>query len=102
MSSPEERYSVGIAPAGIGIEDTAVTVGTSATQLPGTALDKRRTLLIYNNGSAIIYIGPSGVTTSSGFPMAVGSALALSVAEGVAVYAISGSASQNVRVLELA
>lgn len=79
----------------------AVTVGVTAVALPASALSNRRTVTIYNNGAATIYVGPAAVTTSSGLPIAPGSAFSLDLAAGVVLYGISGSASQNVRVLEV-
>lgn len=103
-SDTSERYSVGISPALEAIEDNAITVTSSATELApsGTPLARRRGLLIYNNGTATIYIGNSGVTTSSGIPLAVGAALFLDVGDSVDVYARAASGSHDVRILELA
>jgi hypothetical protein len=78
---------------------TAVTVGTSATVLPATTLSDRDSILVYNNGTATIYIGGSGVTTASGIPVEPGASWSDDLGE-TAVYAISGTAGQNVRVLE--
>lgn len=79
----------------------AVTVGVTAVALPAAALANRRTVTVYNNAAATIYVGPAAVTTSSGLPITPGSAFSLDLAAGVVLYGISGSASQNVRVLEV-
>lgn len=47
------------------VTTTGVTVGTTATPLPATALAKRRSIVIFNNHATItLYIGGSGVTNS--------------------------------------
>lgn len=79
-----------------------VTVGVTATAVPTTILTGRRSLMIYNNGTVPIYIGSSTVTTTSGLPVVVGQALSMDAGPGLLVYAISGTAGQNVRVLEVA
>lgn len=80
---------------------TAVTAGVIALPLPAAALANRRAIVVYNNGSVPIYIGDALVTTATGIPLAVGQSIALNVGPGALVYAISGSATQNVRCLEI-
>lgn len=81
---------------------TAVTVGTSAVALPASPLSGRRTLLVQSDisNSAYIYVGGSGVTSSTGIILTSGQTVALDVA-GAAVYAIAGAASQTVRIIEV-
>lgn len=84
----------------------SVTVGTSAVRLD-TGLANRRFIIIVNNGSSVIYVdastSASSVTTSSGLPLAAsGGAMTLDVGPDLEVYAISGTAGQNVRVAEFA
>lgn len=100
----ESRFDVGVSPADIAISDNSITVTSSATELAasGTPLADRRTLCIFNNSSVTIYIGDSGVTTSTGFPLGAGAAMYLDVSDDVDVYAIAASGSNNVRILELA
>lgn len=87
----------------IGIKSQAVTVVATATPLPASALEYRRSLSIYNNSSVVIYLGYSDVTTSTGFPLAAGQSISIDCQQtpGMTVYAICGS-SANVRILELA
>ncbi len=47
----------------------AATVGTSATVLEGTQFPS---FILINNGATTVFIGDSAVTTSTGFPIAVG------------------------------
>ena len=53
--------------AGSTVKSSAVSVSTSATALPSSAWPAGA-LIIYNNGSAAIYLGASGVTTAAGYP----------------------------------
>lgn len=56
-----------------------VTVTTTATLLiTGTDTDStpsRRSVVVKNTGAATVFIGGSGVTTATGFPLAVGDTL---------------------------
>jgi hypothetical protein len=80
------------------LASSAVTVTTTATQLCAAATD-RYSVGIYNNGSVVIYVGPSAVTTASGFPVAAGGALFLDSATEAAVFAIAASSTADVRVM---
>lgn len=88
-------------PPSVSVLASAVTVGTTAGALPATSLTGRRSIEVYNNGSVDIFLGDSAVTTSTGIPVAPGSFYSCDIGT-LALYAISGSASQNVRVLEKA
>lgn len=76
----------------------AVTVGTSAVVVAAANVD-RRSVLIVNNAANVIYVGPAGVTTATGVPVAAGGG-ALTLNTTAAIYAIAGSAGNNVRVLQ--
>lgn len=77
-----------------------VTIGTSAS-LVVDQREVRTGVVVYNNGSATIYLGTdSSVTTSNGLPVAIGASGSLDGYMGP-VYAISGTASQDVRYLEI-
>lgn len=80
------------------VSAVAVTVGTSAVAV-AAANSTRQQLTILNNGSVDIYIGPAGVTTSTGLKIAAGQSYSTERCTA-AFYAISGLAGQNVRVLE--
>lgn len=80
---------------------SAVVVGVAATQLPAAPLANRRALAIQNRGSVSIFIGGAGVVVGDGFEIEAGAAYDWPWG-GSAVYAISGSAGQDVRVLEAA
>lgn len=64
----------------------AIPTGATATSLipSHTVADASLngdTLLIQNTGTVVVYVGGSGVTTSNGFPLAVGATMGADVAE---------------------
>jgi hypothetical protein len=86
------------------IVSTAVSVTGTATALPASGITGPTTVrtLIYNNGTATIYVGGSDVTTSNGIPIEVGSSLGMDVTVTETLYGIAASGTHNVRVLEVA
>lgn len=79
-----------------------VTVGTTAGQLaaartgaPGTG---RVSITVINNGTVPIFVGISGVLTTTGLQVPAGDAITINTT--AAVFAISGSTGQSVGVLE--
>lgn len=79
----------------------AVSVGTAAVRLD-TGLANRRYITIVNNGTASIYVGgSSSVTTANGLPVAAGASATYNLGPSLALYGIS-TATQDVRVLEVA
>jgi hypothetical protein len=82
-----------------------ISVSTTAVEakVGASPLAARESLLIYNPGPRTIYYGPAGVTTSTGFPLAVGQTLQLAVGSTVSVFLVTTSGdSISVRVQELA
>ncbi len=83
-----------------------VTVGVAAGVLVAAdaATTDRRSISVYNNGSATIYVGPAATVTVAagsnlgGFPVPVGASLTLDAAPQAELYAISGTAAQDVRI----
>lgn len=77
-----------------------VTVDTSADVIIAN-LTSRRSIIIYNNGTAIIYIGlDDSVTSSNGIPLLPQASIELSgklVSRKTAIYGVSASGSQDVR-----
>lgn len=84
----------------------AITVGVTAViaNVSGsTNLTNRKFLSVHNNGTVPIYWGTSNaVTTSTGTPIAKGQFVSWAVGAGTSIYLISGTASQNIRIVELA
>lgn len=85
------------------------SVGTSAELIVAADLTNRKKIIIQNLSvqpnvsSKAIYLGHSNaVTSANGLKLPVGEAVELELAAGVAIYAISGVASADIRVAELA
>jgi hypothetical protein len=76
---------------------TAVSCGTTSTALPTTA--GRKTICIENEGGGDIFIGPTGVTTATGFPIGVNSFWCDDVGSQ-AYFCINAAGTNDVRVLE--
>lgn len=78
----------------------ALTVGTSEVLLAVGAATRpgRRRLRVYNLGAAVIYVGPTGVTTGTGYPVEVGDGVTWDSPDDL--YAISAAAGNDVRVME--
>lgn len=89
--------------ANVAMLANAETVGTSAIQVidVGDELASRKYCMFYNNGNRVAYIGPSGITTSTGFPIPPGSVLEARIGAAVDVYMIADAAGQNIRALQL-
>lgn len=105
---PGSQYSViidGTATVDILQGDTiatpaAVSVGVAATALCAASAT-RKGVRFYNGGTVTVYLGGAGVTTAVGMPLPAGSTWFESEAAGAAWYAISGTAAQAVRVMEV-
>lgn len=81
------------------IESTAVTVDTDPTLVVAARAD-RKALIIQNNSSATIYIGPSDVATTTGLALAANSSFSDYVTSA-AWYAIVAADTADVRVIEV-
>lgn len=89
--------------ANTGILAVAEAVGTSVAQIVdgGDELASRKYLYVYNNGNKNTFIGQTGITTSTGFPIPPGAILEARIGAAVDVFMIAQAASQNVRTLQL-
>lgn len=83
-------------------QNSVATVGTSAVELAATPLTNRKKIVIQNNGSKAIYIGATGVTTATGICIPKGASYSEDWGPNVDIFAISSTAGQNVRVMEVA
>jgi hypothetical protein len=79
---------------------TSVTCATSATAAPASVLANRHSICIYNNGANTIFIGPTGVTTSNGFPLPAGGSFCDDVNTTQVYSCIVASGTENARVIE--
>jgi len=75
-----------------------LTTGDTAYKLPSSEQSARKLLAIYNNTGHDIYIGGSSVTTSNGYLVADGKQLGIGASKNV--YAVCGTSSVDLRVLE--
>lgn len=78
------------------------TISTTATKIPSTTLSGRRSLLIRNteaSGGKSIFIGPSSVTTTTGFELLPGAAMVLPA--NLDVYGIVGTGSARLDYVEI-
>lgn len=82
---------------------TTVSVGTSATALPETPLENRRSFMVFNNdASKTVYIGGSEVTAANGLPvLAQNYSPTIDAGEKMIVYGVASSGTAEVRVIEV-
>lgn len=79
------------------------TVGTTEVELVSTPLSGRLRVLVQNLGGAAIYVKEAtGVTTSNGFEIPACSSYVDNLDDGADLFAISGSAGNDIRVVEYA
>lgn len=75
-----------------------LTTQNTAYKCPSSEMENRQVLVIYNSSDSDIYIGGSDVSTINGLPLASGKYLVIGAESGV--YAVCGSASKSIRLLE--
>ena len=99
---PQPVTNININPLRGEVLTTAVSVGTTATALPETPLENRRSFMVFNNDeSKTIYLGGSGVTTDSGLPVLAQSySPTIDAGPKMIVYGITASGTVDVRVIE--
>ena len=78
------------------------SIGTAAAQIvaarTGAAGTGRIAVTLYNAGSATVYFGTSGVTTSTGMPLPAGATATITTQ--AAIYGIAASGTQTIGVME--
>lgn len=85
-----------------GATSTAVTVSTTGALLGSPATNRRR-LMLFNNGTKTVFVGASGVTASTGWPVFPGTGYEFHVGPGLILHGVSeDNSSQDCRILELA
>lgn len=82
------------------VKSQSVTISSTATSIPSSALSKRKILTLKNFGTQIVYIGASDVTTSSGFPLDPRDGFEMAIEEDVTLYGIVASGTADLRILE--
>lgn len=85
------------------VEGAQVSVGTTETELTGSQTDTiaGQSLVAINKGAASVFLGGTGVTTSTGFELAAGESVSLDVNQGEQLFGIVGSGTQDVHVLRI-
>lgn len=90
------------------LANTAIASGTNALGVADTAEDivasplaNRKYLYVYNNDNRKMYVGQSGVTAATGFPVSPGSYLELRAGAAVDIEWVSAKVAHDLRYLEL-
>lgn len=82
------------------VRSQSVTIGTTATAIPTSALTQRKILTLKNMGTEQIYIGASDVTTSNGYALDPRDVFEMAIEEEITLYGVSTSGGQDLRILE--
>lgn len=113
LRSTNGALNVDIQDASITVEDVTladtaiknvaeVVTGTVGQIVDGAdELASRKYLYLYNNGNRKVYVGESGVSASTGFPMSPKSYMEFRIGSSVDVYMIAAGGSQDVRTMQL-
>ena len=94
---------VRIAPLTISITASKTTATGTETALPAAALKGRENITIQNTSASTetVWIGPTGVTSSTGFPLDSDTpSLSIDIDDSVTIFVISDGTSVDVRTLE--
>ena len=84
------------------VNATAVDNTAGGTDLVGTDLADRKYLFVANEGNKAIFLGPSGVTSATGFPLYPGSMIEMRAGDSIDLHAIGQNAStDDVRIMQL-
>lgn len=84
------------------VTSNAVSVTTTATRLdPDAGIGLSGSFAVRNNGTATIYLGGPGVTTSTGLPLDVGQTSTADLAPLDALYAVAAAGTHDCRIMQL-
>ena len=94
--------SIDILPLSGLVLTTAVTIGTVGTAaIPSTVLTNRKALIGFNTGTVTVYLGGTGVTTTSGIPIGT-NAFTPSIDLGTGIlYGIAGTTGGTIIAMEI-
>lgn len=83
---------------------SSLSVSTTQVQakVGSSNLEGRQNVLIYNKSSVTVYIGPSGVTSSTGIPIYADSFFSYSFGQDINVFMITALGTATVIVQEMA
>lgn len=82
------------------VSGTNVSVTTSPTLIPPSALANRKAFSIYNNGDKTVFLGHPTVASGTGFPLPAGGAYDGEAKPGVDIYGITTTGQCDIRILE--
>ena len=86
----------------IAVVSSQADISNTASSVVASALTDRKTLWIANEGKATAYIGGTGVTSATGFPLYRKTAIEISAGAAVDIQAITDSTvNADIRTLEL-
>jgi len=90
------------------LADTAIASGATSLAVADTAQDivasplaNRKYLHVYNNDNRKMYIGQTGVSSSTGFPVSPGAYMELRAGASIDIEFVSAKATHDLRYLEL-
>ena len=72
---------------------TTLAAAAAAVVISAASSSGSRMLVIANAGTNLMHIGPSGVTASTGLPIAAGASVTINVPTDVAIYGFSTAGS---------
>jgi hypothetical protein len=73
------------------------TVTTSAAALPSNALTNGVVLTAGSANAGTVYVGPAGVTTSTGYPLVAGQSISYAVSNTSAIYVLGVNTTDTVK-----
>lgn len=79
----------------------ALDVANTAEDVVASPLASRKYLFVYNEGNKDAYIGASGVTAATGFPLPPGSILEMRAGAAIDIEWVAADTGQSLRTLEL-
>lgn len=88
QSDPAAAIPVWTAPSSNPIVSGVKTVSTSAAALSANTLKNGIVLTADSSNTGVIYVGGSGVTTATGYPLAAGASISYSVTNLNMIYII--------------
>jgi hypothetical protein len=95
------QQRVDVEPLRNGISNGTITVTTSQTAIPTTALSGRKAIVIVNISSGNIFVGDSSVTTSNGYQLYTQQSISLDVSDDIIIYGIVSTGTGEVRYFEV-
>lgn len=103
-ANAQQAIDVNLVALDSGIKQQVISVGTSATALPTTALSGRKSIIVKNLSSGVVYIGSStvtaGTTSTGGFQLAQNETFQADIGSNTTLYGIVASSTSNVAIIE--